>query len=320
MKFRPLGRTGLKLPWLSFGASSLGQEFRTVDLDEALRSVRVALDLGMNFIDTSPFYGRGMSECLLGVGPPGRPARLAIILGTKLGRYDRGPLRLLGPPGRRERRRQPAPDGRRPPRHHALPRHRVRRDVADRRGDAAGPPQDPGAGQGPVHRRQRLPDEDVPLRPRPHRPRRDPLVQPLHAPEHDARRPRPLPEGEGGRDHERRPVLGPAPDQRPAAALAQGHARGPRDLPTQAAEHCASKGVDIAQLALAILARQRGHGHLRRRLGQPRERPEVGRVGRHADRPGPAGRGPGDPRADPQLVLHRRPAREQRPAAPSLGV
>ena len=67
MKFRPLGRTGLNLSWLSFGASSLGQEFRPVDVNEALRSVHVALDLGMNFIDTSPFYGRGMSECLLGV-------------------------------------------------------------------------------------------------------------------------------------------------------------------------------------------------------------------------------------------------------------
>src|SRR3954471_10199084 len=88
MQFRPLGRTGLNLSWLSFGASSLGQEFRPVDLNEALRSVRVALDLGMNFIDTSPFYGRGLSECLLGVALRGVP-RDSYYLGTKLGRYDR---------------------------------------------------------------------------------------------------------------------------------------------------------------------------------------------------------------------------------------
>ena len=50
--------------------------------------MRVALDLGMNFIDTSPFYGRGMSECLLGVALRGVP-RDQYILGTKLGRYDR---------------------------------------------------------------------------------------------------------------------------------------------------------------------------------------------------------------------------------------
>src|SRR6478609_7005136 len=87
MQYRPLGRTGLNLPALSFGASSLGQEFRKVDLGEALRSVRVALDLGMNFIDTSPFYGRGMSEVLLGVALKDVP-RHSYLLGSKLGRYS----------------------------------------------------------------------------------------------------------------------------------------------------------------------------------------------------------------------------------------
>src|SRR6516165_5762797 len=87
MQFRPLGRTGLQLSWLSFGASSLGAEFRSVDLNEAIRSVRVALDLGMNFLDTSPYYGRGLSECLLGVALRDVP-RDRYILGTKLGRYD----------------------------------------------------------------------------------------------------------------------------------------------------------------------------------------------------------------------------------------
>src|SRR3954464_8369390 len=87
MQTRPFGKTGLSLPILSFGASSLGQEFRQVDINEALRSVHVALDLGMNFIDTSPFYGRGMSEVLLGVALRGIP-RDRYLLCTKLGRYD----------------------------------------------------------------------------------------------------------------------------------------------------------------------------------------------------------------------------------------
>jgi L-galactose dehydrogenase len=87
MEFRPLGSTGLDLSVLSFGASSLGQEFRSVDLNEALRSVRVALDSGMNFIDTSPYYGRGMSEVLLGVALKDVP-RDQYYPGTKLGRYD----------------------------------------------------------------------------------------------------------------------------------------------------------------------------------------------------------------------------------------
>ena len=84
---RPLGKTGLHLPILSFGASSLGGEFRSVKLDEVLASVRVAIDSGLNFIDTSPFYGRGMSEVLLGIALEGVP-RNSYTLCTKLGRYD----------------------------------------------------------------------------------------------------------------------------------------------------------------------------------------------------------------------------------------
>jgi aryl-alcohol dehydrogenase-like predicted oxidoreductase len=87
MEQRLLGNTGLRLPILSFGASSLGQEFRQVTLDEAIRSVHVALEGGLTFIDTSPFYGRGMSEVLLGVALRGIP-RQHYLLGTKLGRYD----------------------------------------------------------------------------------------------------------------------------------------------------------------------------------------------------------------------------------------
>src|SRR5438874_9140994 len=87
MQTRTLGKTGLQLPILSFGASSLGQEFRPVNLADALKSVRVALDCGLNFIDTSPFYGRGMSEVLLGVALKGVP-RDSYTLCTKLGRYD----------------------------------------------------------------------------------------------------------------------------------------------------------------------------------------------------------------------------------------
>ncbi|HEY2953160.1 MAG TPA: aldo/keto reductase [Verrucomicrobiae bacterium] len=87
MQTRALGRTGLQLPILSFGASSLGQEFGPVSLDQALRSVRVALDCGLNFIDTSPFYGRGLSEVLLGIALRDVP-RHRYTLCTKLGRYD----------------------------------------------------------------------------------------------------------------------------------------------------------------------------------------------------------------------------------------
>jgi len=89
MDTRPLGSTGLQVPILSFGASSLGQEFRSITLDEAMRSVRTALDCGMTLLDTSPFYGRGMSEVLLGVALRDVP-RHGYLLCTKLGRYDLG--------------------------------------------------------------------------------------------------------------------------------------------------------------------------------------------------------------------------------------
>jgi aryl-alcohol dehydrogenase-like predicted oxidoreductase len=87
MKTRPLGKTGIDLPILSFGASSLGAEFRSITLDEAMLSTKTAIDLGMNFIDTSPFYGRGMSEIMLGLGLKEIP-RDNYLLGTKLGRYS----------------------------------------------------------------------------------------------------------------------------------------------------------------------------------------------------------------------------------------
>ena len=86
MEQRPLGKTGLNLSVLGFGASSIGQEFRNVDLNEALESVRVALDGGMNYIDTAAYYGRGMSEILLGKILPDLP-RESFILSTKLGRF-----------------------------------------------------------------------------------------------------------------------------------------------------------------------------------------------------------------------------------------
>jgi aryl-alcohol dehydrogenase-like predicted oxidoreductase len=71
---------------LGFGASSIGAEFRPIDIPEALRCVQVALDRGMNFIDTAAYYGRGMSELMLGRVLPGIP-RDSYILSTKLGRY-----------------------------------------------------------------------------------------------------------------------------------------------------------------------------------------------------------------------------------------
>jgi len=86
MEKRRLGKTDIETTTLGFGASSLGAEFRSVDLNECLQSVHVAMEVGMNFIDTSPYYGRGMSEVMLGRVLP-ELDRDSYTLCTKLGRY-----------------------------------------------------------------------------------------------------------------------------------------------------------------------------------------------------------------------------------------
>jgi L-galactose dehydrogenase len=89
METRPLGSTGLRLPILGLGTAPLGQEYGRFNMDEALASVRAALDLGITFLDTSPYYGRGLSEILLGMALRGVP-RDRYLLCSKLGRYDVG--------------------------------------------------------------------------------------------------------------------------------------------------------------------------------------------------------------------------------------
>lgn len=86
MKRRMLGRTGLDVPVLSFGASSLGSVFRDIDREEGIRTVHAALDAGMNYIDVSPYYGLTKAETVLGEAIRSQP-RSSYILSTKAGRY-----------------------------------------------------------------------------------------------------------------------------------------------------------------------------------------------------------------------------------------
>ena len=86
MKYRPLGLTGLQVSALSFGASSLGGVFRSVDESAAIAAVHAALDLGINFIDVSPYYGLTVAETVLGRALQGVD-RSTYLLATKVGRY-----------------------------------------------------------------------------------------------------------------------------------------------------------------------------------------------------------------------------------------
>jgi len=87
MKKRRLRNTDLELPIVSFGASSLGHAFTHVNAQRGIDAVKTALENGIDYFDTSPFYGRGVSEVLLGIALHGVP-RDQYMISTKLGRYD----------------------------------------------------------------------------------------------------------------------------------------------------------------------------------------------------------------------------------------
>lgn len=86
MNYRTLGKTGVKVSALAYGGSSLGSAFRSIDEAEGIRSVHVALDHGINLIDTAPYYGATTAETVLGKALKGL-ARDRYVLATKVARY-----------------------------------------------------------------------------------------------------------------------------------------------------------------------------------------------------------------------------------------
>ena len=58
MDYRPLGKTGLLVSSLCFGASSLGGVSREIDEKAGVGAVHTALEAGINYIDVAPAYGR----------------------------------------------------------------------------------------------------------------------------------------------------------------------------------------------------------------------------------------------------------------------
>jgi aryl-alcohol dehydrogenase-like predicted oxidoreductase len=81
MKYRTLGRTGIKVSAYAFGAMMLGA-VGNPDHEESIRILHKALDAGINFIDTADAYSHGESEEIVGEGLKGR--RDDIVLATKL--------------------------------------------------------------------------------------------------------------------------------------------------------------------------------------------------------------------------------------------
>jgi len=85
MQFRPLGRTGMSVSAISFGAWAIGGAWGTVDDTESMAALNTAIDAGVNFIDTADVYGDGRSERLIARLRRERP-RDQIFVATKAGR------------------------------------------------------------------------------------------------------------------------------------------------------------------------------------------------------------------------------------------
>lgn len=100
MEYREIGRTGMKVSALSFGASSLGSVFRDTNESEAIAAVHTAVEMGMNFIDVSPYYGHYKAETVLGKALREIP-RDKYYLSTKVGRYGKDGVNTWDYSGRR---------------------------------------------------------------------------------------------------------------------------------------------------------------------------------------------------------------------------
>lgn len=87
MKYRTLGKSGIKVSEIGFGAWTIGLDWwgKKIDDDEAIRMLKRAYDLGINFYETADMYGKGKSEKLL--GQAFKDMRDEVVYSTKWG-YD----------------------------------------------------------------------------------------------------------------------------------------------------------------------------------------------------------------------------------------
>ena len=100
MVYNEIGKTGMHVSNLGFGASSLGGVFHSVREQECIRAVHVAIDNGINFIDVSPYYGHLKAETVLGKALREIP-RDKYYLSTKVGRYGKDGINTWDYSGKR---------------------------------------------------------------------------------------------------------------------------------------------------------------------------------------------------------------------------
>lgn len=85
MKYKTLGKSGIKVSEIGFGAWTIALDWwgKKIEDDEAKRMLRRAYDLGINFFETGDMYGKGKSEKLIGEVFKGM--RNDIVISTKYG-------------------------------------------------------------------------------------------------------------------------------------------------------------------------------------------------------------------------------------------
>lgn len=88
MEFRPLGKTGVRLSAYGLGGMMFGS-WGNPDVDECTRMIDLALESGINFIDTADIYGNGESEEIIGKALRGR--RDEVVLATMYSSMSKGP-------------------------------------------------------------------------------------------------------------------------------------------------------------------------------------------------------------------------------------
>jgi aryl-alcohol dehydrogenase-like predicted oxidoreductase len=91
MKYRTLGKTGLRVSIVGLGTMVHAGHFGPMKDSESLEAIETALELGVNFIDSSDAYGAGYGETLLGNAFKGK--RDKIVIATKGGNVMVGPNR-----------------------------------------------------------------------------------------------------------------------------------------------------------------------------------------------------------------------------------
>ncbi|HUY15056.1 MAG TPA: aldo/keto reductase [Terriglobia bacterium] len=84
MEYRPLGTSGIEASAVGLGAWAIGGWlWGGTDEGKSVEAIQASLDAGINFIDTAPAYGLGLSETLVGKAIAGR--RDQVVIATKCG-------------------------------------------------------------------------------------------------------------------------------------------------------------------------------------------------------------------------------------------